>query len=211
MSTSPSLRAIKVTMVGAPNVGKTSLALAYLTGEFPSEDLPTVVDATQRVVKVPEHPEVELSLWDTAGQEDYDRVRPIHYPGTDMFLVCYSVVTFSEAYHMTSFEAVSRMWIPEITHHVPDALRLLVACKMDLREDQATLDQLKANDEQTPITTAQGKALATEMGAAGFVECSAKSQIGVQEVFLEALRIALLRKPSEGPGSGDRPAHCLLQ
>ena len=33
-----------------------------------------------------------LGLFDTAGQEDYDRLRPLSYPQTDVFLVCYSVV-----------------------------------------------------------------------------------------------------------------------
>ena len=34
-----------------------------------------------------------LGLFDTAGQEDYDRLRPLSYPQTDVFLVCFSVVT----------------------------------------------------------------------------------------------------------------------
>lgn len=34
-----------------------------------------------------------LGLFDTAGQEDYDRLRPLSYPQTDVFLVCYSVVS----------------------------------------------------------------------------------------------------------------------
>lgn len=33
-----------------------------------------------------------LGLFDTAGQEDYDRLRPLSYPQTDVFLVCFSVV-----------------------------------------------------------------------------------------------------------------------
>lgn len=34
-----------------------------------------------------------LGLFDTAGQEDYDRLRPLSYPQTDVFLVCFSVVS----------------------------------------------------------------------------------------------------------------------
>ncbi|VDI01104.1 Hypothetical predicted protein, partial [Mytilus galloprovincialis] len=45
---------------------------------------------------------VELGLWDTAGQEDYDRFRPLSYPLTDVFLVCFSLV------HRPSFENVNQ-------------------------------------------------------------------------------------------------------
>ena len=52
-----------------------------------------------------------LGLFDTAGQEDYDRLRPLSYPETDVFLVCFSVVSPS------SFENVKEKWYPEIKHH----------------------------------------------------------------------------------------------
>ena len=56
---------------------------------------------------------VALGLWDTAGQEDYDRLRPLSYPQTDVFLVCFSVVSRS------SFANLETKWVPEIAHHCP--------------------------------------------------------------------------------------------
>lgn len=64
--------------------------------------------------------QVSLGLWDTAGQEDYDRLRPLSYPQTDVFLICYSVASPS------SFENVTSKWYPEIKHHCPDAPIILV-------------------------------------------------------------------------------------
>lgn len=63
---------------------------------------------------------VSLGLWDTAGQEDYDRLRPLSYPQTDVFLICFSVVSPS------SFENVTSKWCPEIKHHCADAPILLI-------------------------------------------------------------------------------------
>lgn len=63
---------------------------------------------------------VSLGLWDTAGQEDYDRLRPLSYPQTDVFLICFSVASPS------SFENVTSKWYPEIKHHCPDAPMILV-------------------------------------------------------------------------------------
>jgi len=49
-----------------------------------------------------------LGLFDTAGQEDYDRLRPLSYPQTDVFLVCFSVTS------PASFENVKEKWFPEV-------------------------------------------------------------------------------------------------
>ncbi len=58
-------------------------------------------------------------------QEDYDRLRPLAYPQTDVFLVCFSVAC------PTSLENVREKWLPEVRHHMgPDCPPvLLVACK----------------------------------------------------------------------------------
>lgn len=64
--------------------------------------------------------QVSLGLWDTAGQEDYDRLRPLSYPQTDVFLICFSIASPS------SFENVTSKWYPEIKHHCPDAPIILV-------------------------------------------------------------------------------------
>ena len=68
-----------------------------------------------------------VALWDTAGQEEYSRLRALSYPGTDVFLICFSVV--SEA----SYDNVRSRWYPEVMHHWPEAKKLLVGLKTDLR------------------------------------------------------------------------------
>ena len=80
---------------------------------------------------------INLGLWDTAGQEDYDRLRPLSYPQTDVFLVCFSLISPS------SFENIKTKWIPEISHHCPNVPFLLVGTKLDLRDDPETIAKLR--------------------------------------------------------------------
>lgn len=99
---------------------------------------------------------VSLGLWDTAGQEDYDRLRPLSYPQTDVFLICFSVTSPS------SFENVTSKWYPEIKHHCPDAPMILVGTKIDLRDDRETLTAL-AEQGLSAIKREQGQKLANKV------------------------------------------------
>ncbi|MGH0185015.1 UNVERIFIED_CONTAM: hypothetical protein FKN15_018232, partial [Acipenser sinensis] len=89
----------------------------------------------------------------SAGQEDYDRLRPLSYPQTDVFLVCFSVVSPS------SFENVREKWIPEISHHCPRTPFLLVGTQVDLRDDPNTVEKL-AKNKQRPLAPETAEKLA---------------------------------------------------
>jgi len=131
-----------------------------------------------------------LGLFDTAGQEDYDRLRPLSYPQTDVFLVCFSVVSPS------SFENVKEKWVPEITHHCQKTPFLLVGTQIDLRDDGGVIEKL-AKNRQKPIMNEVAEKLAKELRAVKYVECSALTQKGLKNVFDEAILAAL--EPPEPP------------
>ncbi|MES1911975.1 MAG: Rho GTPase protein rac1, variant 4 [Cercozoa sp. M6MM] len=126
---------------------------------------------------------ISLNLWDTAGQEDYDRLRPLSYPNTDVMLVCFSVTSRS------SFENVSAKWIPEVRHHCPRTPLLLVGTKTDLRDDANIRQQLHAKG-QTPIEAAEGAQLAERFGGK-YMECSALTQEGLSTLFNEVVQQGL--------------------
>ncbi|KAK4881368.1 hypothetical protein RN001_004687 [Aquatica leii] len=182
-------RPIKCVVVGDGTVGKTCMLISYTTDSFPGEYVPTVFDNYSAPMVV-DGISVSLGLWDTAGQEDYDRLRPLSYPQTDVFLICFSVASPS------SFENVTSKWYPEIKHHCPDAPMILVGTKIDLRDDRETLNSL-ADQGLSPIKREQGQKLANKIRAVKYMECSALTQRGLKQVFDEAVRAVLRPEPQK--------------
>lgn len=180
-------KTVKVVVVGDGAVGKTCLLISYTTNSFPEEYVPTVFDNYSASITVGETP-INLALWDTAGQEDYDRLRPLSYPETDVFCICFSVVSES------SFENVKTKWVPEIKQHCPDALIMLVGTKLDMRDDPKIIEKMK-NENQNMITYQQGNQLAKEIKAVKYMECSALTQKGLRAVFDDSIK-SVLNKPS---------------
>lgn len=180
-------RPIKCVVVGDGTVGKTCMLISLTTDSFPSEYVPTVFDNYSAPMVV-DGVQVSVGLWDTAGQEDYDRLRPLSYPQTDVFLICFSVASPS------SFENVTSKWYPELKHHCPEAPILLVGTKIDLRDDRETLSAL-AEQGLSPCKREQGQKLANKIRAVKYMECSALTQRGLKQVFDEAVRAVLRPEP----------------
>ncbi|BFZ60460.1 hypothetical protein YB2330_001496 [Saitoella coloradoensis] len=177
------MQTIKCVVVGDGAVGKTCLLISYTTNKFPSEYVPTVFDNYAVTVMIGDEP-YTLGLFDTAGQEDYDRLRPLSYPQTDVFLVCFSVTS------PASFENVKEKWFPEVHHHCPGVPCLIVGTQVDLRDEAGIVEKL-ARQRMRPVGFEMGERLARELGAVKYVECSALTQKGLKNVFDEAIVAAL--------------------
>ncbi|KAI9446869.1 P-loop containing nucleoside triphosphate hydrolase protein [Lactarius indigo] len=175
----------KIVVVGDGGCGKTCLLIVYAQNRFPEAYIPTVFEnyVTNRQFdgKI-----IEIALWDTAGQEEYDRLRPLSYPESHVILIVFSVD------FPVSLANVQDKWYPEVAHFCEGTPLILVATKTDLRRDDNTRRMLGAQG-QKPVTPEQGAEVAQEIGAK-YIECSAKTGSGVQEVFALALRESMKGK-----------------
>ena len=130
--------------------------------------------------------QVMLALFDTAGQEEYDRLRPLSYNNTNIVLISFSVG------YPPSAQNVIAKWNPEVRHYCGPSPVILVACKIDLRTDAQTIERLKC-ECQKPVAIEDGRKIAAQIKADAYMECSAKTREGVEEVFVHAARLSLQR------------------
>lgn len=167
---------VKLVVVGDGAVGKTCMLISYTCNAFPNEYVPTVFDNYSANIMVDGQP-VNLALWDTAGSEEYSRLRPLSYPGTDVFVICFDVTRRS------SYENVTTMWIPEVRHHCPGVPIILCGTKTDLRTNGGDV-----------LNYADGENLVINNSLAGYKECSALTMDGLKDVFDQSVRNAHQRK-----------------
>jgi len=167
---------VKCVIVGDGATGKSCLLIAHTTGSFPGDYVPTVFDNYSSNIMHNGKP-TTVAFWDTAGQEDYDRLRPLCYPQTDVFLCCFA------SNHPGSFRNVTTKWLPELRHHCPDTPILLVANKVDL-----------TNDDNDKSYRERAQDVVLQHNLYGYYETSALTRKGVSECVEAAVNAALAQK-----------------
>jgi small GTP-binding protein len=167
---------IKCVTIGDGAVGKTSLLISFITNSFPSDYIPTVFDNYTIHLSV-DNNIYTLDLWDTAGQEEYDRLRPLSYPHTDVFLLCYSII------YPQSFENIKYKWYYEIRHYEPTTPIVLAGLKCDMREQYIN----------NSVSFENGLYLQKEIRAKYFHECSALTQKNMKNLFSDIVRATYIK------------------
>ena len=180
------MQTIKCVIVGDGECDKMELLMAYTTGRYPQEYVPTVFDNYAVTGGEP----YTLCLFDTSSQEDYDRLRPITYPQTDVFLVLFTVDS------PASLENVREKWVPELRRHCPKVPFLLIANYIHRRTDPEVIQYLKRRNLSV-VSPEEGRAMAETLGAWRYCECSALTQKGLKDVFDYAI-LAALGEAKEG-------------
>jgi Ras family protein U len=127
---------------------------------------------------------IELQFPCFSLQDDFDPLRSLCYPDSDVFLLCFSVI------NPTSFQNISEKWLPEIRRFCPEAPLILVGTQSDRRRDVRQLQEL-ARYGQAPVPEIQARCLARHINAAMYVETSALTQRDLKEAFDQAIVTAL--------------------
>ena len=179
------------------------MLISYTTNKFPEDYVPTIFDNYTAEISVDNNSYI-LNLFDTAGknatkiteryvnllydknyykknvgQEEYDQLRPLSYPQTDLFIVAFSVTS------PASYENVKFKWIPEIKRCAPGVPFILVGTKIDMR------------DGNKNVSKANGERLCHDLNGQSYLECSSKTREGLKDVFDIAINtVVLLRKKS---------------
>ncbi|KAK9476805.1 P-loop containing nucleoside triphosphate hydrolase protein [Lipomyces japonicus] len=174
----------KLVIVGDGACGKTSLLSVFTLGEFPKEHLPTVFETYVTDCRV-DGKSVQLALWDTAGQEEYERLRPLSYSKAHVILVAFAVDT------PDSLDNVSSKWITEINELCPGIPIILVGLKKDLRNDPRAIEEMRKRSQKF-VSPSEAEYVARQVGARKYLECSALTGEGVDNVFEAATRASLL-------------------
>lgn len=166
----------KLVVVGDGAVGKTCLLMVYAKNEFPVDYVPTVFENYKCKVTVGgvEYP---VQMWDTAGQEELENIRTLSYANTNVYLLAYSVAD------RTSYDNIPTKWMSEIKTFggCPKPNILLVGTKTDLRKEAGA----------SALSYEDGEALARQIGAFKYMECSAMKNEGVKDVFDAAIVYAV--------------------
>ncbi|QFZ28505.1 putative GTP-binding protein [Clavispora lusitaniae] len=174
----------KLVIVGDGACGKTSLLYVFTLGEFPTQYHPTVFENYVTDCRIDGKP-IQLALWDTAGQEEYERLRPLSYHNSHVILIGFALDV------PDTLENARTKWVEEVKECCPEAPYILIGLKKDLR--------ISVKDRVRFVQVDQGERVAREIGARRYMESSALTGEGVDDIFEVATRLSLLL--SEKPQS----------
>jgi Ras-related C3 botulinum toxin substrate 1 len=155
---------IKACLVGDKEVGKTAMVMSYKVNKFLGDYVPTSYDIYSVDTQVNGR-NLCINIMDLSGGDGYAKMRAIAYKGTKVFIVCFSLI------NRASFENVLAKWRPELGATAPRAPIVLVGTKADLKSKGGA------------VSESEGRAMASQIGAVAYVECSTLTQQGLRAVF----------------------------
>jgi small GTP-binding protein len=154
----------KVVIVGDSGCGKTSLFASYIRGSFPSTYEPTIFENHRMFVQSSSTGKIiSADLWDTAGQEEYERLRRLSYQDADIVIVAYALDA------PESLLNIHEVWAPEVMTYAPQAKIILVGLKEDIQPHK--------------VSPQNAYSVAKNIGATAHLACSSMLMHNVNPLF----------------------------
>ncbi|KAF2073598.1 hypothetical protein CYY_005087 [Polysphondylium violaceum] len=194
------MESIKLVMVGGDS-GKTSILVTFTTQQFPSDYVPTAFDNyCINLVCKEDNRSYSIGLWESSGQEEYERLRPLMYTHTNVFMILFSVVDHD------SYNKALNLWYNDYKNNlaVENVPIILCGTKIDLRNDQNTLEKL-AQKNQAPITPKQGEELRKQINADIYCECSSLTQQGLDDLFENVMKAFINKRDGNNKSQKKKP------
>lgn len=168
----------KVLMVGDSGVGKSSILLRY-TDDVYDEDMAATIGVDFKLKRTtgPNGERINMTVWDTAGQEKFRAITSSYYRGSHAIVLVYDVTKRQTFEHIAT-------WLKEATEQCTnsDAIKVLIGNKVDCSESERCVDR------EEGVEFARDNQML-------FFECSAKTKIGIFQAYDEILR-KILETPS---------------
>ena len=155
---------MKIVLIGDTQVGKSSIVNRLVKGKFEDNCAPTIGAALQNYLVQTATGNVQMQIWDTAGQEKFRSLAPMYYRTASVAIICYDI-TKTE-----TFEGLDS-WTKELMDKGPQGLKMVVVGnKKDLEEERA-------------VDTKTAEEFCFQRQASFFMEVSAKTGEGIKELF----------------------------
>eukprot|EP01095_Lingulamoeba_sp_RSL-Kostka_P010284 TRINITY_DN3674_c0_g1_i1.p1 TRINITY_DN3674_c0_g1~~TRINITY_DN3674_c0_g1_i1.p1 ORF type:complete len:184 (-),score=52.10 TRINITY_DN3674_c0_g1_i1:17-568(-) len=164
----------KCVIIGDKNSGKTELLINLFTIET-GNNTPTVMDNYVFKETVNEK-NVELSIFDTASSKEYDTLRPLCYPGTDIFIICFSLSS------ITTFKNIETKWLPELQQHSQNVPIILVGINKE--------DDSDSEDDDIIVSKKEAVKLAKKIKTK-YLECSLSNDEEIKNIFKQSINVIL--------------------
>jgi len=166
---------LKLLLIGDSDVGKSSILLRFTEDKYNDEQPCTIgVDFKIKLVEY-NGKKINLTIWDTAGQEKFRSLTSSYYRGTQGIILVYDVS------RRESFNDL-QIWLNEVEMYStnPNVVKLLVGNKIDKENREVSREE--------GLAYAKAKAML-------YIECSAKTRLGIQQAF-EELVLKIMDTPN---------------
>uniref|UniRef100_H0YYG1 small monomeric GTPase n=1 Tax=Taeniopygia guttata TaxID=59729 RepID=H0YYG1_TAEGU len=171
----------KLVLLGESAVGKSSLVLRFVKGQFHEFQESTIGAAFLTQTVCLDDTTVKFEIWDTAGQERYHSLAPMYYRGAQAAIVVYDI-TNEESF------ARAKNWVKELQRQAsPNIVIALAGNKADLANKRAVDFQAYADDNSLL-----------------FMETSAKTSMNVNEIFMAIAKKLPKNEPQNAGASSAR-------